>query len=84
VSPQYSGPYGPVIRYTVAIGLPLEARTARFASCTSQGPHRAAAAAVRWLLRLEPSAAVGTVEIELTEDDFESDSEDLLDYWDVA
>lgn len=81
---RYEGPYGPILRYTVAIGLPLEGRTVRYRSRTSRGSHSAAAAAVEWLLVKEPRAVVGAVEIDRVEERYEAHLEDLVDYWDVA
>ncbi len=78
------GPYGPIPRYTVAIGLPLEGRTVRYRSRTSQGAHSAAAAAVEWFHRKEPGAVIGSVEIEQVEERYHAELEDLVDYWDVA
>lgn len=84
IAGRQEGPYGPIPRYTVAIGLPLENRVVRCRCCTSRGPHRAAAVAVLALLRSEPTAVIGHVGIETVEDRYNADLEDLVDYWDVA
>lgn len=84
IAGRQEGPYGPIPRYTVAIGLPLEDRVVRYRSCTSRGPHSAAAAAVVWLHINEPTASIGFVEIEQVEERYDADLQDLVDYWDVA
>ncbi len=84
MSPEYSSPFGPIVRYTVVIGLPREERAVRLMSCTSQGPHAAAATAVAVVRNQNPQGAIGRVEIEVVERDFEPNADDLVDYWDVA